>query len=409
MSEEKLKAVLEGILSEAQLASEDETHAKFSPSKLGRLMLCPGSYEACKDKEEAESEYAKEGTQLHAIMEHIVQHIDSQTLTVNTDIVKVLIPDWRDRISTCVEYLEKVLSTCTLGATYVSAEERLVPDELPDCSGTVDVLIVDESKNKVIIIDWKFGKGLYVDIDSYSTQCQLKTYALAAYDAEYYAGHYRDVEYHIAQPAFNNFERRQFNHNDAKAWKAELQKGINNIHPNAPRTPGESQCLWCLNKPTCKELALFRASTAENVFEKAGLISKGEDVSIEELAKAAQTFGLLRKSMKAIEDYLASVAKAGQEVPGMKLVRGRNTRKWIDEQQAIEWLLANYEHEEELFETKLLTPAKTEKLSLAIKKNPDFHKLITKVSGSLILVPNSDRRKGVNLTTGAKEAFKEFI
>ena len=92
-------------------------------------------------------------------------------------------------------------------------------------------------------------------------------------------------------------------------------------------------------------------------------------------------------------------------VDGYKLVAKRGTRKWLNEDAAVE-TLGRVISREELYETTVLSPAAVEKKLKKIKqKLPD--ELVVSISSGNTLAPLDDPRPEV-LTIGVsiQEAFK---
>jgi hypothetical protein len=80
---------------------------------------------------------------------------------------------------------------------------------------------------------------------------------------------------------------------------------------------------------------------------------------------------------------------SGKLFAGFKLVEGRSTRAWVDDEQAaimLSELLGN-----EAFEHKLLSVAKAEKV-LGKSKKELIESLSVKPRGSPTLAPDSDKR-----------------
>ena len=48
-------------------------HAKYSPSKLPRIVTCPGSVQLCEGLTQSQSSYANEGTMLHQVVEDCLE------------------------------------------------------------------------------------------------------------------------------------------------------------------------------------------------------------------------------------------------------------------------------------------------------------------------------------------------
>jgi hypothetical protein len=98
----------------------------------------------------------------------------------------------------------------------------------------------------------------------------------------------------------------------------------------------------------------------------------------------------------AVRAYAHQLAQQ-ETIPGWKLVQKKSRRKWIDEGAAAKELLFSFGlNEEDIYETKLKSPAQAEKL-LAKKDRAltEFTSLCPPVSTGLTLVHDSNPRDAV--------------
>jgi hypothetical protein len=99
--------------------------------------------------------------------------------------------------------------------------------------------------------------------------------------------------------------------------------------------------------------------------------------------------------------------EAGQSIPGLKLVNGRGSRAWVlPEEQIAEKLVKMGIPKGAIYETKLVSPAKAEKLtwekrdgtkvSLTDRQLKTMEKeYVAKLAGKLTVVSESDSRPAV--------------
>jgi hypothetical protein len=404
-------------IKEAILDKPDEVHAKYSPSKLSRILACTASVGACEGIEDQQSAPAAEGEMLH---EMTAQCINPKTLTIDYSLVRTF--DIDDEQATAIEdalkYLEVLILSRGDNDLELLIETRVFLEAyspfLEDVHGTADIILIDRTAKIVFVIDWKYGKG--VPVDSFNN-IQLMTYALGAliYVIGPMLAHqgYK-VEVHIVQPRINNSSHWVVPDEDLTAYLEQLIAALWNIEQGLVSfSPGENQCRWCLAATPhqkgfspCEARLQWQLGQAKSVF---AAIAELPDVTDERLVEVSKTFPALQRAMKQIDAYLYAKLLASVEVPGKKLVAGRNSRKWIDESKVILWFDENVDDPEALWKTQLKTPAQAEKISKAVKNSPEFHKLVKKIPGKLTMADASDKRAGITITEDAKEKFAEFI
>ena len=125
-----------------------------------------------------------------------------------------------------------------------------------------------------------------------------------------------------------------------------------------------------------------------------------------QLRQILEAAPLLRQLIEAVEEEAMRRLQAGQKVEGLKLVHGRGSRVWAhNEDEMAEKLVAMGIPKGAIYETKLVSPAKAEKLSwekrdgtknqLSKKQLERLNEYITKMAGKLTVVPESDSRPAV--------------
>ena len=129
-----------------------------------------------------------------------------------------------------------------------------------------------------------------------------------------------------------------------------------------------------------------------------------DDTQIRQIMKAAP---LMRQLLEAVEKEALRRLEAGQSLPGLKLVHGRGSRAWVlPEEEMAEKLVKMGIPKTAIYETKLVTPAKAEKLTWEKRDGTKVsltdrqlkrmeQEYVTKLAGKLTVVPESDSRPAV--------------
>ena len=84
----------------------------------------------------------------------------------------------------------------------------------------------------------------------------------------------------------------------------------------------------------------------------------------------------------------------GREVTGYKLVKKRATRSWADENRVVE-RLSGYLSKDQLFDNKLISPAKAEKAIKSAKADVEVKDLIVSRSSGTTMTTLDDEREAV--------------
>ena len=158
------------------------SHTIASPSALHRLMRCPGSAVLCKFVPDQSSKYAEEGTLFHAGMEYILKTRLGEQVTnkwirmyLETNSTIALEKEALDEMVDCVQDAIEWFNLNFANAKQIIPETKLPMYYSDKDYGTADVIVLFD--NKLVIVDWKYGKG--VDV-SPNNNPQLISYAVSA-------------------------------------------------------------------------------------------------------------------------------------------------------------------------------------------------------------------------------------
>ena len=390
-------------------------HAKLSPSKRSRWALCPGSIrEEAKYPDTGSGPAAADGTHSHTLLEHCIKTGEHPlSLTGNS----VVDHEGSFVIDATAEYN---------GLCQVISETKVDPAFLlgrSDLSGTVDIQII--GGDTLELIDYKDG----MNVVTAEGNLQLEQYAygvLAGYKLPV-NGDYPivTVRMTIIQPKLALRGMPAITSHDVSVRDLLSRMGIIVTQaaatdaPDAPLVPGESQCKFCRAKGSCSALA-------SNVMKEVGImfqpvVSQTLDVAQQsadkdpttmddaQIAQIMDAAPLMRQLLEGVEAEALRRLQAGQSIPGLKLVNGRGSRAWaLPEEQMAEKLVKMGIPKGAIYETKLVTPAKAEKLTWAKRDGSKVTlterqlktmetEYVVKMAGKLTVAPESDGRPAVVL------------
>ena len=391
-------------------------HAQLSPSKAHRWTVCPGSIREEAKYPDTSNPAAIDGTHSHTLLE--------KALTENRDPLEyvgqiltdhegefTVDKDRANRVGIAYSHVQHRVKE--LDALMVVAESRVDPAALldrDDCSGTVDVQI--HAGTHVDIIDYKDGAGIVSAKDNQ----QLELYALGVLADN---PHIQSVRMTIIQPKLAQRGMKAITSYDMLAidllarveqYKAAAAATDN---PDAPLVPGESQCKFCKAKGSCSALA-SNVMEALSMFQSIDIAQQAADknpneLSDQQIREIVESAPLVRQLLEAVEAEALRRFEAGVTISGLKAVYGRGTRSWsLPEEEMADKLVKMGIPKTAIFETKLITPAKAEKLTWekrdGEKKQLSDRQLktleteyIRKSQGKLTIVPESDHRQAVVL------------
>ena len=401
-------------------------HAQLSPSKRSRWALCPGSIrEEAKYPDQLAGPAAIDGTHSHTLLETCVKEQKNAA-----DYVGVTLEDHegrftvdKDRAARVQIALDYIFKIENLGLRVIS-ESKVDPAHLlgrTDLSGTVDVQIL--GSDTLELIDYKDGMGVV----SAEGNLQLEQYAygvLAGYKLPVNGTYpFQYVKMTIIQPklALKGMNPISSSTVTVESLMANMGTIIRQAaatdQPDAPLVPGESQCKFCRAKGSC-------AALASNVMKEVGIMfqptvmqpldmaqqSANKDPSTMDDAQIAQIMEaapLMRQLLEGVEKEALRRLESGGTILGLKLVNGRGSRAWaLPEDQMAEKLVKMGIPKGAIYETKLVSPAKAEKLTWAKRDGTQVqlterqlktmeNEYVAKLAGKLTVAHESDSRPAV--------------
>lgn len=378
-------------------------HSPYGPSSIARVDACPGSVRECAKVPVFSSPDADEGTLAHSYCEKIMRG----------EVGLMAVPkenDMRESVQVCTDAWRSEIAMAGKNAIYFFEKRLDLSKVYPGCFGTADCIVYNPNKKELLVSDFKNGAGEYVDV---TDNKQAKCYALGATLLPELAGkEINTIRLQIIQPRIKTSEGVIRDYTIDAFELSDFFFELRDIceraaKKNAPLASG-SHCKFCNAKPMCPELRSKAFDLATKEFDcvpKAdGSLPIPSDP--EKLAKALKWAPILKSWIDSVYKYAYQLAIAGKSVEGFKLVEKRATRKWKDELKVIEIMRSANFKDEEIFETKLKSPAQVEK-GLKSKEDKAFiQKFIEKKSSGLKLVPETDR--GIAVKAGAEVEFSKL-
>ena len=361
-------------------------HAVLSASSSYRWLACPPSALECAKLPDVQSDFAKQGTEAHALCEYKVKKALGEK---GMDPTKSL-TTFDEEMAECTDaYAQFVLESLAAAKTVCKDPLVLVEQRLdfsrwvPEGFGTGDCLIVAD--DTLTVIDYKHGLGVLVDAEK---NPQMMCYALGALDL--FDGIYdiRQVSMTIFQPRRENVSTCTLTKEDMLHWAETVLKPTAEL---AAQGKGEykagDHCRFCKIRATCRKRAEYNLELAKYDFAMPSTLEDREAEAV--LAKADE----LVSWVGDLKDYALLQALAGKKWPGWKLVEGRSNRRYVsDEAVAAKVEEAGYSP----YEKKLMGITALTKLLGKRRFDELLTDLIEKPQGKPVLVPETDKRPAMH-------------
>jgi len=324
-------------------------------SNADRFLSCPGSWAATMalpPSADVSSEYALEGTAMHAVMDRLMFMRQSHVAALGEFNVlaaaRHLVGEtFGDRALT-QEHLDSMILPALVelqkledyyGGDFVvlGVERRVAFPGIPGAFGTIDLII--GNKSHILHIDWKFGGGvgvyaLTVDDAGEKLNAQLMFYLAGAKHScrALYGRPSRETVIAIIQP------RAAIPLTYAKVSRRDLQYFIEDMH-NAvvlatsrdPELHRGEHCRWCPAKISCPRwTGPMLDLAAMGVMKRTEMVTRGPSPYADYLARAKQLVDMLAIFSKEVNDQLHAYLEDGGEVPGWRLKAKTKLRQWVD-------------------------------------------------------------------------------
>ena len=364
---------------------------EFRPSNLDRRLACLGSAQAESGLVDTGSIYADEGTAAHEVgAKCLEENIDAKAC-IGQKFYKGIICD-AEMANAVQEYIDTVRENP--GHLMVECKLDLSP-WIEEGEGTSDA--VNIAGKTLYVGDLKYGQGVQVDAKD---NPQLMMYALGTlHTYSHLLDDIENVHLTIYQPRKHHISDAQYTVEELMAFGETVKEATKLAREaNAPKTPGKKQCQFCKAKHVCRDLAEYNVKLMQGKFDdltKPLEPQPVDDLDLATVAKILKEVDLITGWVKALETRAMQNAMAGIEVPGFKVVDGRGSRNWVNDEEPIHLFKKKRVKIDDFMPRKLLSVAQAEKLIGKKKFFEIYDPLVTKVKGRPQLAPVEDKRPAI--------------
>lgn len=373
-------------------------HALLGASSASRWIACPASARINEALPDKETTYAAEGTQAHTICEACLRHnLAEWSNGCPTDPLVEHSNATPEMVRAANQYVDFIHAQwlafpCTPS---VFVEQQVdVSQWVPGGFGTCDCLMI--GGGLLHIIDFKYGQGNAV---SAQRNPQLMYYALGAYALFDGIEEVSTVRLSIVQPRIQTeSETWELSLADLLSWAREVLQPAAEM---AWKGEGDLSAGEHCKKGFCKAYPNCRAWQ-----DKYGALAGFEPLPLpatltdDELGDWLEKVQGLAAYAHDLEDYAHQRLTAGHTVPGWKLVEGRSTRKWTDQDASFKQMQADGIDEAMLYTRTPISLTVAEKMLGKKRFAQTMAAFITKAPGAPKLVPDSDPRPTYNKLDG---------
>ena len=398
------------------------THANLSPSKRSRWGACPGSIrEEAKYPDDRSGPAAIDGTHTHSLLNWCLSQPDQMIgdpksqigYTMKDDDGEFIIQgDRASRVQFALDYIMR--RKIEMEAIRVYSEERVNPVSVfhrNDLAGTCDVIIMGESSLE--IIDYKDGMGIVDAKDN----AQMEQYLIGFLSPFIGSGSpvpWKTIRMTIIQPKLRERGMDGISYHEIDVSEvprivgAIQQQAAATDDPNAPLVPGK-HCDYCKHKGACGSLSGQALKASGISFANLDVAQQAADkeptsltdAQIKEIIEAAP---LIRQMLEGAEAEALRRFNIGHPIAGLKAVRGRGSRGWSEDDEAMaEKLRKMGMPKDTIWKTSLITVAQAEKVKWTKRDGSEDqlsprqlktlqNEYIKKSDGKLTVVPESDER-----------------
>lgn len=380
-------------------APERHSHV-VGGSTASQVMNCPASVGLCQSlpKIDTSTSYTRTGSMLHAAIASVIEENKLPEDMLGFELDGVVLDEdlLQEKLLPAVEAFDALLDKMEeeFGEEPVVVVETEVSfgRYIPDAFGSCDIIL--RCGPRVVVLDWKFGSGVMVTAEENS---QLMFYAAAAMrtpSLEHMFKDAEDIDLVIIQPPSMTVWGTTFPR--MARFETSLKAAVKKAQMKNPPLKEGKHCQWCKAKAICPLMngAVDRAVQTDL-----------KTLDVQTLGLAYRQGELLKSWLKELDNLIFQAMEGGLEVPGLKLVPKRGTRKWVNEGEGVTEMLIELAksggiHPRALLDAmyspqEVLSPAQMEKMLKAHKLKLPEGATATVSSGSTIALAE-DKREGVS-------------
>ena len=374
------------------------SHALLSPSSAHRWLNCPLAPRLEATLPEKPSEYAREGTVAHSVCEITAKKKFKKVKAAEYNrVIKKLKTDavWDgEMLHTAETYVEHLTELAMEFANepYIAFEVKVdISDYVPEAFGRCDCVMF--GGDTLIITDYKHGKGVPVSPDE---NPQLMLYALGALKLykPLFGVALKKVAVYIDQPRIGAYDGWTCTVDELLAWGESVKPKAQMAFMGFGEYHAGDWCRFCRANGICKAQAEQQIGAFDDFSAAVGnptaLLSPSE---MGEVLKRGETLVSWYETVreKALESLLN-----GEKIPGYKVVEGRSTRCWTDQDKALDKLQESGVDRAVIYDSVPKTLAQLEKLLGTARFKELVGEFVTKPQGKPTLALETDSRKEFN-------------
>ena len=374
-------------------------HAFLAASASERWLHCPPSAKLCAQEDDQGSEYARQGSDAHALCEHLLLKALGRETSDPTEDLTYYDAEMQEAAEAYAAFvMEQVAEAKTVCHDPLICVEQTVDFSkwVQHGFGTADALIVAD--DTLYITDMKYGGGCLVTADGEdgTGNSQLKCYALGAIDTFGDLYDINRIRLSIFQPRRENIDTFELTKTDLLQWADEILAPIAKLaYEGQGEFEAGNHCQFCRVKATCRKRAEYAMELAKYEFADAPTLDENE------IAEILPQIDTLVSWAEDIKSYALNQALSGVRYPGFKLVAGRSNRKYADE-AAVARVVSEAGYDP--YDKKLVGITEMTKRLGKKRFEELLNGLLIKPEGKPVLVPVTDTRPELN---NAKNDFME--
>ena len=275
---------------------------------------------------------------------------------------------------------------------YIAFEVKVdISDYVPEAFGRCDCVMF--GGDTLIITDYKHGKGVPVSPDE---NPQLMLYALGALKLykPLFGVALKKVAVYIDQPRIGAYDGWTCTVDELLAWGESVKPKAQMAFMGFGEYHAGDWCRFCRANGICKAQAEQQIGAFDDFSAAVGnptaLLSPSE---MGEVLKRGETLVSWYETVreKALESLLN-----GEKIPGYKVVEGRSTRCWTDQDKALDKLQESGVDRAVIYDSVPKTLAQLEKLLGTARFKELVGEFVTKPQGKPTLALETDSRKEFN-------------
>lgn len=385
-------------------------HSRFAPSSLKRILACPMSVilaEARTAPEPAASFYAAEGTVAHTMAEawltggETAFELDDR---VSVPPHEILVDDEMFIAAyTFADYVKRLASEATAATLWTEQVVRLDDYVGVDalCFGHLDAAVHDQGRDILHITDFKYGRGIVVEVEN---NPQLLAYALGALASlldPYWKQRLVEVQLHVLQPRLGDsgLKTWKLSVDDLETWARDtlypvVRSIVELTIPDDTPLHSGPWCLFCPVRLECPELNRRNTALAVEAFGSAsGALPL---LSNEDIGRILTQADMVQPWVDEVRALAMERMKFAGDIPGWKMVAKRGHRVWLqDENETVKRLSQFGLLLNDIWKpVQVRTAAQIEKIVPASHMG-EFRSLWRMESSGVTLAPEADPRRAV--------------